>query len=60
MAGSKYANDTTEIGKANGENAALNLTETIITFFRFAVSEVFGYNDEEAKMMLSASFILFR
>lgn len=40
----KYANHTTAIGKADGENASIGLAETEIAFFRFAVREIFGYD----------------
>jgi hypothetical protein len=44
VTGPKHANYTAAIGKADGENAALDLAETEIAFFSFTVSEVFGYD----------------
>jgi len=44
VTGAKYANDTAAIGKADGENAPLDIAETEIAFFSFAVTEIFGYD----------------
>ena len=44
VTGAKYADYTVAISKADGENAAIDLAETEITFFSFTVSEVFGYD----------------
>jgi hypothetical protein len=44
VTGSKYANDTSAIGKADGKNAAFDLAETEIAFFSSAVSEVLSYD----------------
>jgi hypothetical protein len=44
VTGAKYSNDTAAIGKTDGENAAVDLSETKIAFFGFTMSEVFGYD----------------
>ena len=44
VTGAKYANDTAAIGKADGENAPLDIAETEIAFFASVVTEIFGYD----------------
>lgn len=44
VTGAKYANYPAAISEADGENPALDLAETEITFFSFTVREIFGYD----------------
>jgi len=44
VTGTKYANHTAAIGKANGKNAVINIAKTEIAFFSLTMSNVFGYN----------------
>ena len=44
VAGAKDSNDTAPIGKADGENAPVNLTKAKVALLSFAVGQVFGNN----------------